>query len=231
MRFKLLWAVALLPAGLWAGSIGLPGSDTSITFTSNQFGVQGCGSPCSIDGSTSPLPQNPDYMVSWTFEFTNPIRYNTDPSGQTGHFLLGTNPTPASFTLSDDDGAAIVGNIINPPVPDWMSSAGDGTVLRFEIDVASSTVPGGDPLSNILANTLGGVPQVGDLLIVQLAVTCTSDSDAVQCMGQVPDPTGSITGGRLSTNNSATTPEPGTMALLAGGFAAIAMRRLIRKNS
>jgi hypothetical protein len=231
MGLRVLWATAVLPAGLWAGSIGLPGNDTLFTFGSNEFGVAECGSPCSVDGSTSPLPLNPDYTLTWTFQFTNPISYITAPSGQSGNFVLGTLATPASFTLSDDDGASIVGNVVAPPAPAWSSSAGSGTVLRFEIEVSSSTVPGGDPLSTLLDSSLGGIPGTGALLAVQLDMTCTNDSTMVQCMGE-GDPAGSITGGLLINSDVAATPEPGTLALLAGGIAAISVRRrLSRKNS
>jgi hypothetical protein len=231
MGLRVLWATVVLPAGLWAGSIGLPGNDTLFTFASNNFGVTECGSPCSVDGSISPLPLNPDYTLTWTFQFTNPISYSTAPSGQSGNFMLGTLATPASFTLSDDDGASIVGNVVAPPAPAWTSSAGSGTVLRFEIEVSSSTVPGGDPLNTLLDSALGGVPGTGSLLAVQLDLTCANDSTMVQCMGE-SDPTGSITSAMLTNADTATTPEPGTLALLAGGIAAIAVRhRLSRKNS
>jgi hypothetical protein len=229
MRIQVLCAIALIPAGLWAGSIGLPGNDTLFTFGSNQFGVTDCGSPCSIDGSTSPLPLDPDYMVTWTFQFSNPISYSTGLGGQSGNFVLGTLSTPASFTLWDNDGASIVGNVMAPPAPTWTSSVGDGTVLRFAIDISSSTVPGGDPLGTLLDNSLGAIPQTGNLLAVQLDITCTNDSDFVQCMGQT-DPQGSVTAGVL-TNAITSAPEPGAMALLAGGIAAMLVRRLLTSHS
>jgi hypothetical protein len=230
MRLRVLWAAAVFPAGLWAGSVYLPGNNTLFAFSSNQFTVTGCGSPCSVDGSTSPLPSNPAYMVTWIFQFANPISYSTDPSGQSGDFLLGTVASPGSFTLADDDGGSVVGDLIASPAPSWTSSAGDGTTLSFDIELSSSAIPGGDPLTNLLGSALGAMPQTGELWAVQLNASCANDSAFVQCMGAVPDPSGSITSAAITGSAQPQAPEPGTMALLAGGIAAIAIRRRIGRR-
>lgn len=230
MRAKILLVAAALSvsAGLWAGSVTIPGSDTNLAFSSSQFGVLGCGTPCSVSGTQT----NGPYMLTWSFDFTNPMNY-IDSTSTTGHFQLGTMATPGTFSFTDNymGGATITGNVINPPIPDWTSNTTD-TILRFEVEVSTSSVPGGDPLINYLTNHLGDVPAVNDLLVVQLDVTCGTFQCTAPITPQDEDQAellnGTITGGTVSTNGSAT-PEPATIALLAGGIGFLALKRRFKK--
>jgi hypothetical protein len=228
LRLRILWVTAIFPAGVWAGSIFLPGNDSLLTFSSNQFSIASCGSPCSVDGSSTPIPSNPAYMITWIFQFSNPISYTTNPSGNTGDFMLGA---VANFTLSDDDGGSVVADALDSPVPSWTSSPTDGTVLNFDIQVSSSSIPGDDPLANLMDTALGADPQVGQTMAVQFDVSCTNDSALVQCMGVPPDPSGSITSGAITGDAQPQAPEPATFLLLAGGIAGIAVKRRITSCS
>jgi hypothetical protein len=231
MRTTLYTAfLALLAAGAMpAGTISLTGGDALVAFNGTDFTItigESCTGGTCIYGGSQPLGTG---TLAWQFQTPNNESltwsdYPEDLSGPTGGTFSasdGVDSFTATYTFSTwgDDGTAD-------------AKGYDGVDLNGTITVTSVALAGGSDPNESAFESFFSLPGTTSYSFTLDVGNCTAGSGNkyVACISiSLPDPSAQFL--TLGLTPETTTPEPGTLALMAAGLLFIQGARRRRMDS
>jgi len=209
--FFSILAVTALSGLATAGSIDIGTSSTQVGFNAGVISLGDCSNEvsCIISGSGTLVSTN----LTWTL--TTPISVDVDDSGSFSPFTI-TEDGLTAFSLTDDKKTpdTLAGNIVFSAA----TQSEGGTDLQGVITFTSVNLVNHGVI-DFIHNNFGSLPSVGSMANFDLTVSC--DTNCIQLL----DPNGLVTSAVFSPGAVGAAPEPGTLALLGGGLAALLYRR------
>ena len=208
-RFVCFIGALVLPAVMSAGTIVIGGSTDVITFAAPDITL-----PSPI--SSGPGSNIKGVPITWTFTTTllggSPI-FTTSLSP----FVINQDGATIAFHLTDSSSDVINANVVLALATNTSGTVGlytgDFTDILGTLSYTAGTTITSPVLATYLLANLGIVPAAGLTSKLDLFVSCGTTTVCVQSS----DPTGTI----LTATVSSGVPEPGTMALLGCGLAAL----------
>jgi hypothetical protein len=213
-RFVCFIGALVLPAVMSAGTIVIGGSTDVITFAAPDITL-----PSPI--SSGPGSNIKGVPITWTFTTTllggSPILTTS-----VSPFVINQDGATIAFHLTDTSSDVINANVVlalatntsgTVPLGNNAFYTGDFTDILGTLSYTAGTTITSPVLATYLLANLGIVPAAGLTSQLDLFVSCGTTTVCVQSS----DPTGTI----LTATVSSGVPEPGTMALLGCGLAAL----------
>ena len=207
-RFVCFIGALVLPAVMSAGTIVIGGSDNVIGFTAPVINLPSLIS----SGLGSNIKGVP---ITWAFTTTlgaDPILTNSSSP-----FVINQDGATIAFHLTDTFSDVINANVVLALATNTSGTVGlytgDFTDILGTLSYTAGTTITSPLLAPYLLANLGIVPAAGLTSTLDLFVSCGTTTVCVQSS----DPTGTI----LTATVSSGVPEPGTVALLGCGLAAL----------
>ncbi len=234
--FKFMLLAGIVPAMLCAGSLTLPigTSSAQIVFTPGPNTISlgnpvGCNNGCTISGNGTVG------STAFTWNLDTELIGNALPTySGLNPFAINQHSAVVSFSLTDTSLDNIDGNLtLNTLTNSAVSlqggtngvTAGDTTDLNATITFTQMSLVSSD-LINAINNVFGSAPGIGTTAKFDLVMSCGPTTPCV-VVGNAQDP-GTV-GNLVGTISPSGAPEPGSIALLGSGLAALMIRYRRRK--